>query len=567
MRLSDLLLQTRREAPADVDLPGLQWLTRGGYVHPISAGMYAWLPLGQRVLERLAALPIQEVRRKGGQPIGLPYLAPADQFSINQGLDTRLKDANNRELALVSGYEVPLIEAARTQIRSYRQLPQLLFHHPVSWQDSSRPRAGICGARTGYKLEVFGLYPTTESWQSEAGEWKNAVSRWFEIWDCPVALQLGDRDPASESILEWFFQLPGGSDQALSCQSCGYAASSEAAEFQRLPRTQPEAPQPLQKVATPDCPTIESLAHFLGVPESRTAKAVFVVVKYGWKPASREELVFVVVRGDRELNENQLLRILSASSLRPASAAEIERIGACAGYASPIGLKGVRVIVDSEIPLLPNLVSGANETGYHFLNVNYERDYTASQTAPIASALPGDPCPVCGKELQTVTGVVAARLKQYTPDFTGQQNFVFIDEAGKSRPVILGCLNLYTSRIVGCLAEAHHDSSGLCWSASAAPFAVHVVALPGKSFDITPALNRLESALTEAGIDALIDDRPDSPGVKFADADLLGIPIRLTVGERGLQQGMVEVKIRKNGEKSLIEMDKVIPYLMQQAQC
>jgi prolyl-tRNA synthetase len=433
-------------------------------------------------------------------------------------------------------------------------LPQLLFHHAPSWQDSARPRAGLCGARAGFVLEAYGLHSTLESRQEQAGFLGELVQRWFNHWQLPAAVMPGDGGPAAESAQDWFLRLPGGGDQTLACPACGYAASSQAAEFKRNKPENTEEPLPLQEVATPACPTIESLARFLGVSEARTAKAVFVMVRHGWKANAKEELIFAVVRGDRALNETRLLRLLGGSALRPASSEEIERIGACPGYASPVSLRGVRVVVDSEIPLLSNLVAGANKTGYHLLNVNYGRDYTAALVAPIAAAQAGDPCPTCGKALELVEGAVLAQQVQYSAEFSSGQDCAVIDESGKSRPVLLECLRLHTSRAVGCLAELHRDASGLCWPPGAAPFDVHVVALPGKTLDITPALTGLEHQLAAAGLDALVDDRSESPGVKFADADLLGIPIRLTLGERGLQQGMIEVKIRKSGEKSQVAL-------------
>lgn len=541
MRMSRLFTQTLREAPAGTELPGQQFLLRAGYAAPVSAGIQAALPLAERSLQRLETACRQALALEDAQELSLPLAQPAD---LAPG--TPFSDAAGRAMVIASDPLPALAALLPSHIRSYRQLPATLVSTGPTWQDLPRPRGGWLHGRYDRSLQVFTLCPDASTVNAAAERTILALRRLHERIQLPAHL-LEDGEGA-----RWFFPFPAGDDTALTCSECGYTASSAMARFRREDDSA-EAPLPLEKVATPHCPTIDSLAQFLGVPAARTAKAVFLTAEMPGGP----QLIFVVVRGDRDLSEEKLIRLLGARSLRPATDAEIQAVGAVPGYASPVGLDGAWVIVDEEIPISPNRVSGANEEGYHLLNVTYGRDYTARQVADLALAPSGAPCPRCGAALREENGVFTARIAAVSlPGCT------FVDETGQTRALRLLRVELPLYRLLACLAEAHHDERGLVLPPAAAPFDVFLVMLGSKTGQPETEAAALYDRLQEAGLDVLLDDRAESPGVKFNDADLIGAPLRVTVGERSLKAGGVEMKPRA-GEITVLPLAEAAEKIVQ----
>jgi prolyl-tRNA synthetase len=357
---------------------------------------------------------------------------------------------------------------------------------------------------------------------------------------------------------EYMYLTPVGEDTLLLCDACGYAANRQIARF-RKPAAEPEAPLPAEKVATPDSKTIEDLANFLGVPKAKTAKAVFLMADIPQGKEIIQRFIFAVVRGDMEVNETKLANAAGAQSLRPATEAEIRAVGAEPGYASPVGLIGALVIVDEAVTQSPNLVAGANEEGYHLRNVNYGRDYQADLVTDIAAAQEGDACPECGGPLRSVRGVEVGNIFKLGTRYTDAMGCTYLDKDGVEKPVIMGSYGIGSGRLLACIAEEHHDDQGLIWPVSVAPYQVHLVVLGSKKGDEPQeAAERIYNALRQAGVEVLYDDRDESPGVKFNDADLIGLPLRLTVSERSLAQQSVEFKRREAKEKSLIPLSQVV---------
>ncbi|NLF66929.1 MAG: proline--tRNA ligase, partial [Chloroflexi bacterium] len=318
-------------------------------------------------------------------------------------------------------------------------------------------------------------------------------------------------------------------------------------------------PLPVERVATPEMTTIAGLAEFLGVPKSRTAKAVFLVAKFSEGDEETERFVFAVVRGDMDLSETKLANAVKAKELRPAHDEEIVAVGAVPGYASPVGLDGVLVVVDDAVVNSPNLVAGANEAGYHLRNVNYGRDYEAAVVADIAAAQEGDLCPQCGTPMRMSRGVEVGNIFKLGTRYSKDMGATFVDEDGESRPVVMGSYGIGVGRLLACIAEEHNDEQGLCWPIAVAPYEVHLVALRG-GFE---AAEQLYADLKKAGIEVLFDDRDESPGVKFNDADLIGIPIRVTAGKRSLDEGGVELKLREEKDRSLVPLDEALDRIKQ----
>jgi prolyl-tRNA synthetase len=360
---------------------------------------------------------------------------------------------------------------------------------------------------------------------------------------------------------EFMYLTPIGEDTLLLCDNCGYSANRQIARF-RKPPAAAEDPAPMERVETPKVTTIEALAQFLGVPKARTAKAVFLVATLadGGSDGAVDRFVFALVRGDMEVNETKLANALRAKELRPAREDEIRAVGAIPGYASPVGLdpQRVLVVVDDAIPTSPNLVGGANEAGYHMRGVNYGRDYSAAIVADIAAAGEGDACPNCGAALRVSRGVEVGNIFKLGTRYTDALGATFLDRDGSQRAVIMGSYGIGSGRLLACVAEAHHDADGLRWPITVAPFHVHLVVLPDATGQAQGEAEALYLALQTAGVEVLFDDRDERPGVKFKDADLIGLPLRVTVSERSLRAGGVEFKRRAAPDRESVPLDLAV---------
>jgi prolyl-tRNA synthetase len=348
-----------------------------------------------------------------------------------------------------------------------------------------------------------------------------------------------------------------GEDTVMRCEACEYAANRQIAEFKK-PERPPEPARPQEKVATPNVTTIAALTDFLGISAAQTAKVVFLVATVGSGEDAREQFVFAVVRGDMALNETKLANAVKARDLRPATDTEIRAVGAEPGYGSPIGVHDALIVVDDAIPASPNLVAGANEPGFHLRNVNYPRDFKADVVVDIAAAEAGDACPRCGAALRADRAVEVGNIFKLGTRYTEALECTFTDEDGSEQPVVMGSYGIGVGRALACVAETHHDVDGLIWPISVAPYQVHLVVLFRERTDKTVEVAEdLYLSLTAAGIEVLYDDRDASPGVKFNDADLIGVPLRLTVGSRSLREGGVELKRREQDERALVPLDEV----------
>lgn len=356
---------------------------------------------------------------------------------------------------------------------------------------------------------------------------------------------------------EYMYLTPIGEDTLLICKSCGYKANRQIAVFKK-PEPEKEPQENLEKVATPDTKSIEDLAKFLDIPKSKTAKAVFMVATITEGTDDKDKLVFAIVRGDIELNETKLTNAVKAKELRPAHDEEIEAVGAVPGYASPIGLDDVMVVVDDLVATSPNLVAGANEEGFHYRNVNYERDFQANIVADISAAQAGFSCPKCGTQLTESRGVEVGNIFKLGSKYTRALGANYLDKNGKAKPIVMGSYGIGSGRLLACIAEEYNDDNGLVWPITVSPYHVHLIALRGGEKESQQLYNNL----IDAGLEVLFDDRDETPGVKFNDADLIGVPIRITVSERSLEKGTVEVKLRRSEEKTSVKLSKVIEHII-----
>ena len=572
MRMSQLLLQTLREAPGEARTPGFQLLLRGGFLRPTSqqggaggpAG-FAFLPLGALLRQRVEDTVSHLLRSHGGQPVSLPVVRPAEAgLGAPDERPIRFRDRAQREMVFGAGHETAVLAMAVGLIRSYRQLPVLLVEAWQQFRDEDRTSGGLLGAREGRVVDAYGLYRDADELDGQYKKVRNALSEILASWDLGahdvICAEDGEGRPLEHATV---YPAADGERTYARCPACGYAADEAVARVGQEPPAAMEALLPMQDVETPNCKTIADLAGFLGVPTSRTAKAVFLVANVA---GEGDRFVFAIVRGDTALNEVRLKAVLGAESIGPATEAEIRQAGAEPGYGSPVGLEGVTVVVDTLAARSPNLVAGANKPGYHTLNVNVGRDYQASVVADIAGAQEGSPCPCCGSPVVVEQGVALAETQQAGDRLSRELNATYLDSSGRGLPLALGSYRVYVDRTIAALAERCHDGSGLVWPAAVAPYRVHLMSVGKSSPEVNAAAERVYAELADAGIEVLFDDRDERAGVKFNDADLLGAPWRVAVGDRGLQNGVVEVKARNQGEVQLVALGQVVEYVGAQVQ-
>jgi len=558
MRLSRLFFTTLRDDPSDAEMPSHRLLLRAGYVRQLGAGIYSLLPLGYRVNKRVEQIIREEIDRIGGQEMEMPVVHPADVWRRSGRYDAigpelaRFEDRAGRDMVLAMTHEEVVAGLLADIVRSYRQLPLIVYHFQTKFRDEPRSRGGLI------RVREFVMKDSYSCDRDEAGldraYWLHhaAYTRIFErlgLRTIPVSSDVGMM--GGSQAHEFMVLNPAGEDVLVLCEACGYAANRQVAI---VPKDAPpaEALLPLEEVATPGTTTIASLAAFLGVGEDRTAKAAFFVTGDG-------RLVTAIVRGDFEVNETKLVNAAKVTGgIRPAQVEEIRAVGMEPGYGSPIGANGTFVVIDDLVERSPNLVAGANREGFHYRNVNAGRDYVADVVADITNVQEGDRCPSCGGPVILRNGIEVGNIFKLGTKYTEAYRATYLGEDGQPHPIVMGSYGIGVGRNVACVVEAHHDEKGIVWPAEVAPYSAHLVAIgSAKESRVTEVADRLHDLSIEAGRELLYDDRSESPGVKFTDAELLGMPTILTVSPRSLAAGGVEVTDRATGERSTRAIEEV----------
>ena len=565
MKMSHMFGITLRQAPADAETVSHQLLVRAGFIRQLGAGIYSLLPMGWRSVDKIEDIMRDEINAIGGQEIYMPVMHPAEVwqetgrwYQIGDEM-SRFKDRKGHDMVLAMTHEEIVTDLARREVQSYKQLPMLVYHIQTKWRDDPRPRAGLIRVREFTMKDSYSLDADEAGLDKQYRAHYQAYFNIFHRAGIPAVSVSSDVGMMGGSMAhEYMYLTPAGEDTLLLCDNCGYRSNRQVARFQK-PKPNGEKPGKLEKVETPNIATIEALAKFLNVPKAKTAKAVFMTATFSEGEQDTQRLVFAVVRGDMDVNETKLANAVKAKELRPAQPEEIAAIGAVPGYASPIGIRGALVVVDDLIPLSPNLVAGANETGYHYVNTNYGRDYKADIVADIVSAEEGMPCPQCGNAMHTSRGVEIGNIFKLGTRYSAAMGANFLDESGKEHAIIMGSYGIGSGRLLACVAEENHDERGLLWPMSVAPFDTHLVALRGGEEDAA----RLYDQLQASGLDVLFDERDESPGIKFNDADLIGLPIRLTVSERSLKAGGAELKLRRESENRIVKMADAVAEVKQ----
>ncbi len=554
MLFSRALIPTMKEAPADATNASHILLARAGYIRRVGAGIYDFLPLGLRVLRKVEAVVRQEMDRAGALEILMPALLPADFFKETGRWDLygdvlfRLHDRKGADYHLGPTHEEIVTDIARRELRSWRDLPKILYQVQVKFRDEPRARGGLLRCREFLMKDAYSFDVSEDAALHSYEQMRRAYVRIFDRMGLTYRMVQADAGAIGGSTsAEFQVLVDSGEDAIVACDKCDYAANVEVATVRPAVESEAGVPteEPVARVHTPGHGGIEDVAKLLGVPKAAMLKSLIYV--------AGGTTVMAVVRGDHEANEILLARALGVSEVFLAAEKDVvTATGAGVGFAGPMGFKG-RVIVDRAATLVPDGVTGANETDWHLTHVRFGRDYQG-QVADIRLAATGDPCPRCdGGKLMSYRGIEAGHIFVLGTKYSTAMRATFVDDQQEQRALVMGCYGIGVSRLVATTIEQHHDEGGIRWPMSVAPYQVHLVTL-GTEDRVVSTASQLYDALEAAGVEVLWDDRDERPGVKFKDADLIGIPLRVTVGTKGLATGHVELKPREQSDPKKAEL-------------
>ncbi len=555
MRMSQMMLRTQRQAPAEAELPSHRLIVRAGLARRLAAGIYSLTPLAYRAIRRIEAIVREEMERIGGQELLLPVVQPAELWRESGRYDAigselaRFDDAGGRAMVLAMTHEESVTDLARSVITSYRQLPQLVFQIQTKFRDEPRPRGGLIRLREFLMKDGYSFHASQADLDATYEQIVAAYEAIFRRVGLPVLMVGADVGiMGGYESHEFMLLAEGGEDTLLVCPDCGYAANQEVAVAAREAAAQGEA-APLRRLHTPGATTIAALCEAAGCAADQTLKAVFYT--------TGERLVLALICGDREVNDIKLRNLLGVKSVRALAPEESAVHGLVAGYAGPVGLKldtPTTLVADESVVGATNLIAGANEPNYHLAGVSYGRDFSADLTGDIASVTAGDRCATCGGTLETRRGIEAANTFKLGWKYSTTMRATFRDEQGETQPLVMGCYGLGITRLLACILEQHHDDAGIIWPSSVAPYAFSLLAA-GNDAAARAAAEALYAPLGAES--TLYDDRDLSAGVKFTDADLLGMPVRITVSARSLAAGGAELRVRRSGETRIVALADV----------
>ena len=560
MRISQLVTRTLRDDPPEAETASHRLMLRAGLIQQVAAGVYAYLPLAWRSLLKIEQIVREEMDAAGGQELRLPALQPRELWeqtdraaAFGDNLFT-LEDRRGRPMVIAPTHEEVVTNVVKGNVQSYRDLPVILYQMQTKFRDEPRPRAGLVRVREFTMKDAYSFDADEDGLDASYAAMAQAYRNVFRRCGVPVLMAEADSGAiGGKDSHEFLLLTDSGEDTVITCGGCDYTANAEKAAAV-YPAMESDAAAlellPLEAVSTPGVKTIAGLAELLGVRESQTLKAVFY--------AADGEVVFVTIRGDLEVNEVKLKNALHCNELRLADDAEVAAAGLVAGSASAIGITGMRRIADPSIHSGVNFVVGANRADTHYRNANYGRDFEADLIADIALAEPGQRCGQCGDTLRATRGVEVGHIFKLGTFFSEALGAAYLDSEGQQRPIVMGCYGIGVSRVLAAAIEQNHDDNGIIFPTPIAPYQAHLVGLNLADEAVAAAADDLYNRLWAAGIETLYDDRVDAAaGVKFNDADLIGLPVRLVVSPRNLRQGMAEVRRRSGGDAAMIPLDGV----------
>lgn len=555
MRVTQIYAPTLREVPAEAELISHQFMLRAGLMRRAASGVYTYLPLGVRVLQKIISIIREELNKAGGQEVMLPIIQPAELWQESGRWNDygdemfRLKDRHDREFCLGPTHEEIVTALVRADVRSYKQLPLMLYQIQNKYRDEIRPRFGVIRSREFIMKDLYSFDRDEEGLDQSYQAMYDAYTRIFTR--CGLETRPVEADTGAiggDNSHEFMVLGDAGEDLVVYCQDCDYAANVEQAECAPYEAESGEMLS-LEEIATPNVTTIDKLVELLGIEGSRLIKTMIYLAD--------DQPIAVLVSGDNNINEIKLKKVLKCENLVLADSRTIEEVtGAPVGFAGPIGLE-IPIVADYSVIGLVNAVAGANKKDAHIANVNINRDYKAAVTADIREAREGDKCVRCGGTLTSARGTEVGQVFKLGTRYSQTLKANFVDENGKEQPIIMGCYGIGVSRTMAAIIEQHHDEDGICWPVSVAPYHVIIVPVSYKDTEQREAAEKLYNELTQAGVEVILDDRDERPGVKFKDADLIGYPVRITVGPRQLKEGNVELYIRSSKTQVVIPISEV----------
>lgn len=555
MKLSKMLLCTLREVPAEAEISSHKLMLRAGMMRKMASGVYNYMPLGLRVLKKIENIVREEMDEKGAQEFLASALLPSELWKESGRWEVfgpemfKLVDRNEREFCLGPTHEEVFTDIARNEIKSYKQLPLNLYQIQTKYRDERRPRFGVMRSREFVMKDAYSFDKDYEGLNKAYEDMYDAYKKIFER--CGIESKAVEADSGAmggSGSAEFMVKSEVGEDEVVFCSSCDYAANMEKAPA-LFEKNDKEELEKLEKVDTPNVRTIEELVGFFNTTKEKFVKTLIY--------KADDKVVAVMVRGDREVNETKVVNKLGGVLDFEMADSEVVKASTNAevGFAGPIGLKVDRLFIDNEVEHMYNFIVGANETGYHYKNVNYKRDFEG-EVGDFRNVTKGDKCPKCGEKLTIARGVEVGHIFKLGTKYSEALGATFIDENGESKPLIMGCYGIGINRTMAAIIEQHHDEDGIVWPLSVAPYQAIVVPVVTKNEEQMKIAEDIYKKLKEMGVEVLLDDRNERAGVKFKDADLIGIPIRITVGKKSVE-GKVEFKLRSEKDIEEIEIETI----------
>jgi len=560
MRMTKMVGKRLKEAPSDAVVISHQYTIRGGFARQVAAGIYSILPLGKRIIQKIENIIRQEMDLIEGQEVTLPVVMPRELWEESGRFTSvgpellRFKDRTEKDMLLGMTHEEAVVHLARSEIFSYKQLPCMLYQIQTKFRDEARSRAGLIRVREFTMKDAYSFHRNQADLEEYYEKCLNSYSKIFKrVGLKNVVIVKADSGMMGGAIShEFMLETPIGEDTLVLCKKCGYSANREVAACKR-DYVKPETLLPLTEVETPNFKTIDEVTGFLNKKPTETGKAVFFV-------GDNNRLIFVLIRGDLDVEESKVKKIALSKDLRPALDDEIKSIGCEPGFAGLLGsgLKDAFVIVDESILLSGNLVVGANKKDYHYLNYNLKRDYTGKfKVADVATVKEGEKCVECDHTLVISRGIEIGNIFQLGVKYSSSMKFKFLDNDQKEKETIMGCYGIGVGRLFASVIEDSHDEFGPIWPISIAPYQVQLNVLNYKKEDVKKVADELYETLKNENIEVLFDDRDEKAGFQFKDADLMGIPLRIILSPKTIEDGEIEFKWRKGGDSIRFKLDQV----------
>ena len=554
MKMTNLYAPTLREVPAEAEVPSHQLMLRAGMIRKAAGGVYSYLPLAWRTLRKIEQIVREEMDAKGGQEIAMPIVQPAEIWQQTGRWDVygdemfRLKDRHQRDFCLGPTHEEMVTTLVKQDVRSYRQLPLLVYQIQNKYRDEIRPRFGLMRGREFIMKDLYSFDRDTAGLEISYKKMYDAYSQIFSR--CGLEFRPVEADPGAigGSGTHEFMVIADSGEAAIAyCDGCDFAANVEKAEL--LPLTSvAEAEKPLETVATPGKKTINDVAGYLSLSADRLIKSLAFITE--------KAPVLALIRGDHEVNEIKLANLLNVLQLEMAGEKEIQSLfHSEPGYIGPVGLTNITIVADASVMNLHNAVCGANEADRHFTNVLPRRDIKPTHVADIRLIREGDPCPRCSSPVKTARGIEVGQVFKLHTKYSQALDATYLDENGQEQLMVMGCYGVGVSRTMAAAIEQHHDADGIIWPASIAPYQVVIVPINTKDEPQMTMAEQIYRELSAAGVEVVLDDREERSGVKFKDADLIGYPLRITVGPKALKENCVELKVRRTKESLLLPLD------------